>query len=123
MQSLSHISKKLYGKSKPCYNLSTVLRDQTSQKYIRHIVQSTLVRNSIVNINLPLMIFIRMHSQESQFHNKCLFCSIIFIIYVQIATFVRICLQNALSHEARSLGADKISKSSITVHRNMSNDV
>ena len=35
------------------------------------------------------MIFIRMHSQESQFHNKCLFCSIMSIIYVQIASFVR----------------------------------
>ena len=123
MQPLCQISKKLYGKSTPYYNLSTALRDQTSQKHIRHIVQSTLVRNSIINIHLPLMIFIRMHSQESQFHNKCLFFSIMSIIYVQIATFVRICLQNVLSHEARSLGADKISKSSITVHRNMSNDV
>ena len=51
--------------------------------------QSTLVRNSIINIHLPLMIFIRMHSQESQFHNKCLICSIMTIIYVQIASFVR----------------------------------
>ena len=28
-------------------------------------------KSEIVNIHLPLMIFIRMHSQESQFHNKC----------------------------------------------------
>ena len=45
-----------------------------------------------INIHLPLMIFIRMHSQESQFHNKFLFCSIMSIIYVHlcpIASFVR----------------------------------
>ena len=89
MQPLCQISKKLYGKSKPCNNLSTALRAQTSQKDIRHIVQSTEVRNNIINIHLPLMIFIRMHSQESQFHNKCLFCSIMSIIYVQISSFVR----------------------------------
>ena len=35
------------------------------------------------------MIFIGMHSQESQFHNKCLICSIKLIIYVQIASFVK----------------------------------
>ena len=88
MQPLCQISKKLYGKSKPCNNLSTAFRQQSSQKYIRHIVQSTLVRNSVINIHLPLMIFIRMHSQESQFHDKCLIRSIMSIIYVQIASFV-----------------------------------
>ena len=89
MQLMCQISKKLYGKSKPCNNLSTAFRQQSSQKDIRHIGWSTLVRNSIINIHLPLMIFIRMHSQESQFYNKCLFCSIMSIIYVQIASFVR----------------------------------
>ena len=78
-----------YGKSKQCNNLSTAFRQQSSQKDIRHIVQSTLVRNSIINIHVPLMTFIRLHSQESQFHNKCLICSIKFRIYVQIASFVR----------------------------------
>ena len=86
MQPLYHISKKLYGKSKPCNNLSTAHRDPTGQKDIRHIVQSTEVRNNIRNIHLPLMIFIRMHSQETHFHTKCLICSIKSIIYVQIAT-------------------------------------
>jgi hypothetical protein len=52
-------------------------------------LESTEIRNNIINIPLPLTIFIRMHSQESQFHNKCLICSIMFIIYVQVATFVR----------------------------------
>ena len=89
MQPLCQISKKLYGKSKPCNNLSTAFRQQSSQKDISHIVLSSLVRNNIININLPLMIFIRMHSQESQFHNNCLICVIKFIIYVQIASFVR----------------------------------
>ena len=62
---------------------------QTSQRNICHGGWSTLVRNSIINIHLPLMILIRMHSQESQFHNKCLFCLIMSIIYVQISYFVR----------------------------------
>ena len=79
MQPLCQISKKLYGKSTPCNNLSTALRHKTCHTDIQHIVESTEVRNSISNIHLPLMIFIRMHSQESQFHNKCLFCSMKFI--------------------------------------------
>ena len=115
-------SKKLYGKSKPCNNLSTAFRQQSSQKDIRHIGQSTLVINSIINSHLPLMIFIRMHSQESQFHIKCLICSIM-SIFVQIATFVSTIGKQVQSHEARSLVADKMSKSSVTVRRNMSNDV
>jgi hypothetical protein len=44
-------------------------------------------RNSIRNIHLPLMIFIKMHSHESQFHNNCLICSIKSIIYVQLTPF------------------------------------
>ena len=39
-------------RKKQCNNLSTALRDQTNQKDIRHIVQSTEVRNNIININL-----------------------------------------------------------------------
>ena len=39
----------------------------------------------MINIPLPLMIFIRIYSQV---HNKCLICSIMSIIYVQLATFV-----------------------------------
>ena len=35
------------------------------------------------------MIFIIMLSQESQFDNKCLICSMKSIVYVQIASFVR----------------------------------
>ena len=69
------------------------------------------------------MIFIRMHSQASQFHNKCLICSIMSIIYVQIATFVSVFGKQIKTHEAHSLVADKMSKGSVTVRRNMSNDV
>ena len=119
MQPLCQISKKVYGKSKPCNNLSTELRDPTSQKDIRHIVHSTEVINNIINIHLPLMIFIRMHSQESQFHNKCLTCSIMSIIYVQIATFVSAFGKQIKTHEARSLLADEMSKSSVTPDRTM----
>jgi hypothetical protein len=108
MQPLCQISKKLYGKSKPCNNLSTVPRDPTSQKDIRHNVQSTEVRNNIINIRLPLMIFIRIHSQESLFHNKCLFCSIMSIISIQIATFVSAFWKQIQSQEARSLGAEEM---------------
>ena len=94
MQLLCQISKKLYGKSIPC------------QKDIRHIVQSTEVRNNIININLPLIIFIRMHSQESQFDNKCLICSMKFIIYASPAEM-----------------SDEKSENYITGRRNMSNEV
>ena len=87
IQPLCQISKKLYRKSTPCNNLSTALRQQNSQTDIRHVVQKSKI--NIINIHLPVMIFIRMHSQESQFHNKCLICSIKFLIYVQIASFVR----------------------------------
>uniref|UniRef100_A0A674D3G1 Choline transporter-like protein n=1 Tax=Salmo trutta TaxID=8032 RepID=A0A674D3G1_SALTR len=44
-------------------------------------LESTIVRNSIINIHLLSMIFIRMHSQEAPFHNKCLFCLIKSILY------------------------------------------
>jgi hypothetical protein len=105
MQPLCQISK-----SKPCNNLSTALRDPTSQKDIRHIVQSTEVRNNIINIHLPLMIFIRIHSQESQFHNKCLIFLKMSIIYFQIATFVSAFGKQIKTHEALSLVADEMSK-------------
>ena len=65
------------------HNLSTALRAQNSQKKYP---PYCAVINRIININLPLMIFIRMHFQ---FHNKYLICSIMSIIYVQIASFVR----------------------------------
>ena len=87
MQPLCQISKKLYGKSTPCNNLSTALRHKNKPYRYRHVVESTEVRNSIINIHLPLMIFIKMHSYEYQFHNKCLLCSIKSIIYVQIPPF------------------------------------
>ena len=120
MQPLCQISKKLYGKSKPCNNLRTALRKQIE---ISAMLESTEIRNNIINIHLPLMIVIRMHSQESQFHMKCLICSIMSIIYVQRAIFVNTFGKQIQSHEARSLVADKMSKSSVTVRRNISNDV
>ena len=36
-----------------------------------------------------MMIFLRMHSQASQFYHKCLICSIMSISYVQVSSFVR----------------------------------
>ena len=44
------------------------------------------------------------------------------IIYVQMAPFVGAFGKQIQSHEARSQVADKMSKSSVTVRRNMSND-
>ena len=122
MQPLCQISKKLYGKSIPCNNLSTALKAQTSQKDIRHIVQSTEVRNNIINIHLPLMIFIRMHSQESQFHNKCLICSIKLIIHDQIASFVRAFGKQIqkLIQVVPNVGR-KVQKVPFTARRNMPN--
>ena len=123
MQPLCQISKKLYVESKPYNNLSTDFRQQSSQKDIRHIVQSTEVRNNIINIHLPL-IFIRMHSQKSQFHNKCLICSIKLIIYVQIAPFVRVFGKKIQTHvQVQPKDRTKSPKCYITGHRNMSNEV
>ena len=45
------------------------------------------------------------------------------IIYVQVATFVSTFSTQIQSHEAHALVADEMSKSSIPVRRNMSNDV
>ena len=84
MQPLSHISKKLYQKSTPCNNLSTGLRQQNKPYRYPPCCE---VRNSIINIHLPLIILIRMHRMESQFHNKCFICLIKSIIYVQIPPF------------------------------------
>ena len=66
-------------------NLRTALRTQNSQRNSRHFGINKVTNNTI-NIHLPL-IFIRMHSQQSQFHDKSLICSIM-SIYVQIAAFV-----------------------------------
>ena len=101
MQPLCQISKKLYGKSKPCNNLR-----RRSEIIFFAMLESTEIRNNIINISLPLMIFIRMHSQESQFHDKCLICSIKSIIYVQIPPFCsRIQYSNP---NAQALGPDKV---------------
>ena len=62
MQPLYWISKKLYVKTKLCNNLRTALR----KKQLSAMFESTEIRNNIINNPLPLMIFIRMHSQESQ---------------------------------------------------------
>ena len=85
MQPLCQISKKLYRKSTPCNYLSTALRQQNKPYRYPPCCGVNKVRNSIINIHLPL-IFIRLHSQESQFHIKCLICSIK-SIYVQIPCF------------------------------------
>ena len=108
MQPLCQISKILYGKS-----IIWVRRTEPkpAKRNICHVAQSTLVRNSIINIHLPLMIFIRMHSQESQFHDKCLICSIMSIIYVQIASFVSaFCKQIQTRVQVQPNGGWKVQK-------------
>ena len=107
MQPLCQISKKLYRKSN---NLSTALRHKNMPSNISAMLESTIVRNSIINIHLPLMIFIRMHSQESQFHNKCLYCSIKSIIYVQISPFFHAFSPLLKMQEARAKCHDEKSK-------------
>ena len=80
-------------------------------------LESTETRNDMINIPLPLMIFIRMHSQESQFHNECLICSIMSVIYVQVATFVSV---RYTYPNASALLRTKTLKSYITGRRNIS---
>ena len=67
------------------------------------------VRNSVININLPLMILIGMHSQVSQFHNKCLFCSIK-SIYVQLPAFCSRVQPVIQMLNAQSLSSDEKSQ-------------
>ena len=123
MQPLCQIKKKLTGKRKPCNNLRLIIVEQRSEnKYNYPPCWSQQKSEITLNIPLSLMIFIRMHSQESQFHNKCLICSIMSIIYVQVATFVR-----ALGTQIQTLVHVlserwmKTSKSYITGRRILSN--
>jgi hypothetical protein len=51
------------------HNLRTALKSNPAREILA-ILESTEVRNNTINIHLPLMIFIRRHSQESQFDNK-----------------------------------------------------
>ena len=76
IQPQCHISKRLYGESKPCVYLRTSPSRQfitNSNQPSRRVAQ---VRNRDQINHLPLMIFIWLHSQESHLHNKCWFCSI-----------------------------------------------
>ena len=67
------------------------------------------------------MIFIGMHSQESQFHDECLICSIKFIIYVQIASFVSAFGKQIQKRIQVQPNVDEQFKSYITAPRNLSN--
>ena len=71
MQPLSPISKKLYGKSTIFNNLRTTFSHKC-KPHSYPLSWSTKVIFGIINLHLPLLIFVGMHSQNS--HNKCLFC-------------------------------------------------
>ena len=66
MQVLCQISNKITKKANDAKIWVRLSDTKTSHADTRHVVESTEVRNSIINIQLHLMIFIRMHSQESQ---------------------------------------------------------
>ena len=74
IQPLCQISKRLYGESIQCDYLRTVPRFQKHTNIFQPSRGVTKVRNSDKIIHLPLKIFIWLQSQESQQHNKCLFC-------------------------------------------------
>ena len=76
IQPLCQISKRLYGESIPCDHLRTAPSTQNitnSYQPSRGVIK---VRNSDKMNHLPLMIFIWLHSQDSQLPNKCSFCLI-----------------------------------------------
>ena len=120
MQPLCQISKKLYGKSTIFNNLRTAFSHK-SHTVTRQIVQSTKVINSIINLHLPLLIFVGMHSQDSHFHKKCLFCSIT-SIFMSKYLCSRVQFTNPKAQCASAKSRRKV-KSSIRVCRNMSNYV
>jgi hypothetical protein len=76
IQRLYQISKRLYGESIPCDYLRTAPLLQKHTNIFQTSRGVTKVRNSNKINHLPLKIFIWLQSQESQLHNKCLFCSI-----------------------------------------------
>ena len=98
MQPLCQISKKPYGKSTIFNNLRTAFSHKSKPLSYPQVVESTKVINSIINLYLPLLIFIEMHSQDSMLHNTCMFCSIKFIFISKNLSlhwrYVQKCLQN-----------------------------
>ena len=120
IQPLCQISKRLYGESKPCDYLRTELSTQNITYQPSRLV--TKVRNSNKMNHLPL-IFVWLHSQDSQLHNKCLFCSIKFLFISKNLHFVgahcSVILRLKGSHNRQTKNPNSIRK----VRRNMSNDV
>ena len=51
------------------------LRRKHIFQYSEYIAQPSKLWISVINILLPLLIFVRMHSQDCYFHKKCCFCS------------------------------------------------
>ena len=88
IQPLCQISKRLYGESISCDYLRTVPRLQNYTNIFQPSRGVTNVRNSAKINHLPLMIFIWLHSQDSQLHSKCLFCSIKSLFMSQKLCFV-----------------------------------
>ena len=88
-----------------------------------HLASGSLVTNQKSNQmnRLPLMIFGCFHSQDSQLHNKCSFCSLKNIYIYKIPQFVwRVMFRNP--HErAVTTTQTKIPNNIRNVHRNMSN--
>ena len=128
IQALCQISKRLYSESIPCDYLRTApsrqiityswigrvtaldasrrpsppLRIVTSQ-----VVVVTKVRNNDQINHLSLMIFIWLHSQDSQLLNKCSFCSIKSLFMSINLRFVGVFCSVIHWHKARSQQADK----------------
>jgi hypothetical protein len=76
--------KKVKGESTLCNNLNTAF---SNNNQYRNPPCCGANKRQKWHYKYSLLIFIVMHSQESQFHNKCLFCFDKVHIYVQIPPF------------------------------------
>ena len=120
---LEKISKRLYGESIPCDYLRTAPSRQIITNSNQPSRRVTQVRNRDKMKHLPLMIFIWLHSEDINFLNKCLFCSIKSLFISKNLSFVRtfssVIHRLKRSHNRQTENTNCIHK----VHRNMSNDV
>ena len=107
IQTLCQISKRLYGESIPCDYLRTAPRLQKHTNILQPSKGITKVSYSDIINHLPLKIFIWLQSQESQLHNKCLFCSIKVPLYIPKSLFCwRVLFSNPLA-QRQSKHADE----------------
>ena len=114
------MSKNLFRESIPSVYVRTSLSQQT--KHYKQLAAKQIGHESQSNkMNRLPLIFRCLHSQDSQLHNKCSFCSTKIIFISKIPPFGwRVMFRNPQA-QAVTTGQKKIPNSIREVRRNMSN--